>query len=656
MLKSLWIILITCSLTLLSSGVVGARLPAPDAIPVINPRVLQMSVVITTSDNMRLNGTFYTPWYGSDTAVIFSTTGEGKEEDWAALARETAEHGYDALTYNFRVWTSPTQRDASLSDKAYDDLLAVIAFGRSRGAKHLILIGASLGGMATAKAGKQEGVAGIVVISSPMEANGLKMQVTPKELDVPSLPKLFIASETDQTVAAAATQKMYDQASDPKQIVYYPGSAHGTNLFKTRDAADFTAKLLTFIAANAPRVIQQSKEAQTAWREDLRALDVAIRKEHPNQFFQTPEADFQKMVMALDTDIPYLTTSQIKAGLVRIAAVVDGHTMIPTYQPAIGFHRYPLRFYLFSDGLYVIAAQQPYQTAIGKRLIQVGHTSVERAWQTLQGFASRDNEMTIKLNTPLFFIMPETLHASGLIDDPAQPNFLLEDMSGKTMTLNPSQMTSTEYQEWLVYPSGVGLFQRPGPLYLQRRNEAFWYTYLEDSQTLYIQYNMVQARTSNGLSLLEFSKELDQFANSHEIERTVIDLRHNLGGDNTTYGPLLKVIRDNRIINRGRKLFTIIGRATFSAGTNFAAELEKETKTLFVGEPTANQPNLYGDVRPIVLPNSKIIVNVSSRYWLKSTPDDHRLSITPQLPVTFSSQDYFADQDPMLEAILHYQR
>jgi len=651
--KLLLMLLIICGAGLSSAGAVYARPSEVEAIPAIDARVVQTSVVIPTPDNVRLNGTYYAPWYGSDTAVIFSTTGEGKQADWATLARETAERGYAAITYNFRLWVSTSRRDVSLSDKAYDDLLAVIAFARSQGAKRLIMIGASLGGMATAKGGKLDGVAGIVVISSPMDANGLNMRVTPDELNAPKLPKLFIVSENDKLVAASATRKMFEQASDPKQIITYSGSAHGTDLFKTPDADDFTAKLSGFITTNAPRTAVQSKENQAMWHEDLQALDEALRKKHIKPFLQTPEADYKKVVDALDTDIPFLTDQQIKAGFIRIAAILDGHTIIYTGQSAMDFHRYPLRFYMFSDGLYVIAAKD--QAAIGKRLVRVGHASVDRAWQVLQGFASRDNEMSIKLFTPLFFIMPETLQAAGLIDDPAKPDFVLEDASGKTTTINPERMTAAEYQRWLINPTGVGLFQRPGPLYLQRRDEAFWFTWLEDSKTLYIQYNMVRRTDSSGKLLYEFSQEVDKFASSHPVERTVIDLRHNLGGDNTTYGTLLTVIKNNATINRSGKLFTIIGRGTFSAATNFAAELEKSTKTLFVGEPTANQPNLVGDVRPATLPNSRIVVSISSRYWLKSTPDDHRLSIAPQIPVNLSSKDYFADRDPALEAILRYE-
>ena len=45
-------------------------------------------------------------------------------------------------------------------------------------------------------------------------------------------------------------------------------------------------------------------------------------------------------------------------------------------------------------------------------------------------------------------------------------------------------------------------------------------------------------------------------------------------------------------------------------------------------------------------------VAISVRYWEKSTPDDPRLTIEPDLAVPTLAADYFAGRDPVLEAAL----
>jgi len=89
-----------------------------------------------------------------------------------------------------------------------------------------------------------------------------------------------------------------------------------------------------------------------------------------------------------------------------------------------------------------------------------------------------------------------------------------------------------------------------------------------------------------------------------------------------------------------------------SAAVNFTTEVEQSLHPIFVGEPTGEAPNLYGDVRPIVLPHSKIQVDVSSLYWQKSTADDTRRAIEPSIAVPLSSTDYFNGHDPTLETII----
>ena len=64
------------------------------------------------------------------------------------------------------------------------------------------------------------------------------------------------------------------------------------------------------------------------------------------------------------------------------------------------------------------------------------------------------------------------------------------------------------------------------------------------------------------------------------------------------------------------------------------------------------RPNLYGDVRTAVLPNSRLTVYISAIYWQKSTSDDTRPWIDPDLPAPLSSTDYFAGHDPAMAAIL----
>jgi hypothetical protein len=55
---------------------------------------------------------------------------------------------------------------------------------------------------------------------------------------------------------------------------------------------------------------------------------------------------------------------------------------------------------------------------------------------------------------------------------------------------------------------------------------------------------------------------------------------------------------------------------------NCVNRMKLNTDTLFVGEPTASSPNHYGDNAPVVLPNSKLTVRLSTLWWQDIDPRD----------------------------------
>ncbi len=408
---------------------------------------------------------------------------------------------------------------------------------------------------------------------------------------------------------------------------------------------------LTSIVAAQNHPTLQDETAQSAWREDLHQMYEKMQTAHPNLFWRTPEADFKKLAAQLDRDIPYLTDEQIKVQLMQIVSLVDGHTQIGIFQPALNFHMYGLRLYTFNDGIYVVDAQPQYKEAIGKKLVAIGGTDVNSVYQQVSTVAPHDNDTMLMLTTAFYMVVPEVLHALSITKDMNQPAFMVEDDKSQWIAINPMPLTLDEYLKW---SNGYFITLPPNRdvLYLQHQyDEAFWFTYLEDAKTLYVQYNEVRQSTASGTTMQQFADEIETFVKTNPIDRTIVDMRHNTGGDNHFYPPLLHLLQQNETFNRPDKLYVIIGRMTLSAAVNFVTELEQSVHPIFVGEETGEPPNLYADARPLILPKSKIQVDVSSHYIQKSTADDTRLAIKPSIPVAFSSTDYFNGHDTALEAI-----
>jgi hypothetical protein len=71
-----------------------------------------------------------------------------------------------------------------------------------------------------------------------------------------------------------------------------------------------------------------------------------------------------------------------------------------------------------------------------------------------------------------------------------------------------------------------------------------------------------------------------------DVQRLVIDLRNNTGGDNTLLRPLLVALIRSKVNWRGG-IFAITGATTFSAAQNFVNRLENYTEAIYV---SGNQP------------------------------------------------------------------
>ena len=132
----------------------------------------------------------------------------------------------------------------------------------------------------------------------------------------------------------------------------------------------------------------------------------------------------------------------------------------------------------------------------------------------------------------------------------------------------------------------------------------------------------------------------------------IVDVRLNGGGDNTTYGSLTSLF-GSPAVNRRGKLYLLVGRATFSAAANFAAEIDRDTRAIVVGEPTGGGVETYGDTFPVLLPTVGWTVHIAARYHeRKKGPNDRRLAVEPDVRVDLTSKHYFAGKDPVLERAL----
>src|SRR4051812_39927900 len=187
------------------------------------------------------------------------------------------------------------------------------------------------------------------------------------------------------------------------------------------------------------------------WQDDLRFVAEQIRKRHANPYHHVAREQFDAAVTALHERIPQLERRQLVVEMARIVAMIgDGHTSFwLNSNPSLKFHSYPLRFYQFSDGVFVDEVEAGYREYLGAKLVYVGAYPVAEALRQVESVVSRDNQMGVKLAAAHTLSIPEVLHAFDMIDALDMGEFTLEDAHGKRFTVELPLLEMDTDHHWI---------------------------------------------------------------------------------------------------------------------------------------------------------------------------------------------------------------
>jgi tetratricopeptide (TPR) repeat protein len=392
------------------------------------------------------------------------------------------------------------------------------------------------------------------------------------------------------------------------------------------------------------------------WQRDLALLQRELERKSYPQFVKMSHEELEAEIANLRSNVSNLSDLQAALEVMKLMARMGvGHTeALPPHTLEFA-QTLPMKFFLFKEGLYVIAADPKYIDLLGAQVLAFGDKGVDQAMADVEPVVFRDNDMWLKTMIPNLLRYTALLKALNLTTDPLQVPLTVRDLQGRTRTVtinaDPSQpdiWNSYPYPNtWVGFaPVGSG----PTPLYLKRMEAFYWFQYLPESHTVYFQFNRVLPDAKEPFG--GFVARLFAFIEQHDVDKLIIDLRWNNGGNTYLLPPLINALVGSAKINREGKLFVVIGRRTFSAAGNAAAYIQRETNAIFVGEPTGAKPNSLGDETYFTLPYSKLQASVADVYWESSWPQDFRKWIAPQILIEPTFAAYRSNQDPAMDAIL----
>jgi hypothetical protein len=402
-------------------------------------------------------------------------------------------------------------------------------------------------------------------------------------------------------------------------------------------------------------------------------IDIAVNhitSTHPDPFWYRDKAIWDEVVARLKEHQGPVSIGDHYFHLASIFSLTtDTHTQVYPAHESSGFEAtYAVRFRSFADGLYILAADRPYEAWIGKRVASIGGMPTADVMTRLSRYVSADHPGRKKTLAEFLLIMPETYRFLGLANESGSVELLLEDPQG-TMERALLDATSDDSfakvhhddplsfginmpDDWMNIYDVFGV--EPPPSRRQLRNH-YWYTYFPMPTGKQAAYMQINANSDNPEGEGQFDFILRAFqdirARGGEVERFVLDLRYDLGGWINNTAALPRLLYGGGFARPG-KTVVLIGRESVSAGSILAADIEMNTKVTFIGEPSGSKSNMFLYHERFELPYSKFYAESATEKDIVTSPDDHRRYLAPDIVVEESFSDFISGKDNALQAAL----
>ena len=376
------------------------------------------------------------------------------------------------------------------------------------------------------------------------------------------------------------------------------------------------------------------------WHEDLSFFARELPKRHANAFHTISRERFEAEVGELDRRLDELNSDEIYVGMDRIANLIgDGHTYIRFPED---YADLPIDIARFGEDYRVVATANGNEKALGARVIKIADTPTARAHEMLLPLTPSDETGVLRnARATGFLTMGILLHGIGIVRDRNLVRYAFADDDGKEFTVDVHSVTRSEKLNW-TYP------YKEAPLFRQKPDEDFWYTYLPESHSVYCSFRGYK-------DLSQHSKGLFDLIKQQHPDKLVIDMRMNGGGDyNVGLRHMVHPIRDTADINRKGHLFVLIGPDTFSAAMSNSAHFRYQTNAILVGQQIGEKPNSYQEAREMKLPNSHWTVRYSVKFY--KFVDNGENLIRPDQEIIPSWDDYKSAHDPVLDWVLNYKQ
>jgi hypothetical protein len=422
---------------------------------------------------------------------------------------------------------------------------------------------------------------------------------------------------------------------------------------------------LPFWLAPVP-VPTKSPSRAHAWREDIDAVRRRFLS-YDRSFAGGARANADRRLVRLAADVGDRTDPEIIVELSRIVALAgNAHTRLYFVRNRTEVRRLPIRVWWFQDDLRIVRATAAHRHLLGCRVRRIGGVDVGEALRRVRNIKAGNDSWQRYMST-YYLTSPDVLAGAHIIPAPDRVRLTVacpQRAADVTLEPLPLQRSTTGIEAWWdLAPSHPrvdaalvpALAVERASRYLARSHENYWFEYVPDLQTIYLQYN--RAEPSSSEPMADFVRRLAAAIAERQPKAMMIDVRFNTGGNLDTGTPLVETISP---LLKGAAVFVFTGRSTFSAGITHAAQWKQQGATI-VGEPPGDGLDTWSEGGNFTLPHSGLTVHYANAFHRYSTVDypDRKpyffelavSTLDPDERLEPAWEDYVAGRDVVFDAV-----
>lgn len=370
--------------------------------------------------------------------------------------------------------------------------------------------------------------------------------------------------------------------------------------------------------------------------EDLMFYRDTLPVKHKKLYNKISKEEFEHKVSMMASKVNTLNYETFMIELFKLnVSIGDEHTRIePKFNLSL-----PIKFEMFDDGIFVTGIDPGRSAYLLCKLTAINGHPVDEINRKFKEVIKHDNKSYFEVYRQQFLNNPTFLKGLGILESDKSAAFALQNANHEifNITLNSVSKDSvklagaSQYRTLLPY-TGAG--------------KDYWYEYNAAEKIMY--FNFASCRDNDDQPFSQFNKELFAKIESTRPNKIIIDLRFNSGGNSGVLAPFIDSIKQSYLNKKGH-FFVLIGKSTFSSALMNAVELKRNTNAVLAGQMTSGSINHYGEVRGFRLPNTKMVIGYSTRYW--ETWKGKKGALMPDKAITYSAANFINNKDEALEYI-----